>query len=46
MEADGIIKKIIHSEWAAPIVPMPKHYKKYRTCGDYKVTINSELEVH
>ena len=45
MEADGIIEKITHSDWAAPIVAVPKRDGKFRICGDYKVTINSELGV-
>ena len=45
MEADGIIEKIAHSDWAAPIVAVPKRDGKFRICGDYKVTINSELDV-
>ena len=45
LEASGIIKKVAHSEWAAPIVPVPKRDGKIRICGDYKVTINSSLDV-
>ncbi len=33
------------SEWAAPIVPVPKKDGRIRICGDYKVTINRHLEV-
>ena len=41
------IVKVSHSEWAAPIVPVPKKDGKVRvcTCGDYKVTINQNLDV-
>ena len=45
LEQQGIIKKVIHSEWAASIVPVPKKDGRYRICGDYKVTINQSLEV-
>ena len=45
LEASGAIKKVTCSDWAAPIVPVPKKDGKFRICGDYKVTINQALEV-
>ena len=45
LEADGIIEKVPHSEWAAPIVAVPKKDGKFRICGDYKVTVNQALEI-
>ena len=45
LEAEGILKKVTYSEWAAPIVAVPKKDGKIRICGDYKVTVNQELEV-
>ncbi len=42
---EGIVKKVSHSEWAAPIVVVPKKDGKLRFCGDYKVTVNRALEV-
>ena len=37
LEAEGILEKISYSEWAAPIVAVPKKDGSYRICGDYKV---------
>ena len=45
LENLGVIEKINYSDWAAPIVPVPKADKSIRICGDYKVTINSVLQV-
>ena len=45
LESTGILKKVTYSEWAAPIVAVPKKDGKIRLCGDYKVTINQALEV-
>ena len=45
MEKAGVLEKISHSEWAAPIVTVPKKDGTYRICGDYKVTVNSALDV-
>ena len=44
LEKEGIVEKVAYSEWAAPLVVVPKSDGKLRLCGDYKVTINSELE--
>ena len=45
LEAEGVLEKVSHSDWAAPIVVVPKQDGSYRLCGDYKVTINQALEV-
>ena len=45
LEKEGVIEKIMHSHWAAPIVPVSKGDENLRICGDYKVTINPMLEV-
>ena len=45
LEEQGIIEKVSHSDWAAPIVPVPKKDGRFRICGDYKVTVNQVLSV-
>ena len=45
LEQQGIIEKVSHSEWAAPIVAVPEKDGKFCICGDYKVTINQILSV-
>ena len=45
LEAEGITERVNHSEWAAPIVAVPKKDGKFRICGDYKVTVNPALQV-
>ena len=45
LEESKVIEKVPFSEWAAPIVPVPKADGKVRVFGDYKVTINPVLDV-
>lgn len=45
MEKEGISKTIDFSEWAAPVVAVPKADVNMRLCGDYRVLVNSESEV-
>ena len=45
LESEGVIDKVNQSEWAAPIVAVPKQNGKLCICGDYKVTINNYVEV-
>ena len=45
LEAEGILEKASHSEWAAPIIAVPKKDGTFCICGDYKVTINQDLDV-
>ena len=40
-----VLEKVTHSEWAAPIVAVPKKDRKIRIFGEYKVTINHALAV-
>ena len=45
LEAEGVLEKVSYSDWAAPIVVVPKQDGSYRLCGDYKVTVNQALDV-
>ena len=45
LESEGVLKKVEHSKWAAPIVPVSKKDRKVRICGDYKVTINGAIDI-
>ena len=42
---EGILEPVNSSEWAAPIVVVPKKDGRLRICGDYKVTINPSLKI-
>ena len=48
LEHEGIIRKVTHSNWASPTVPVTKLDGSIRMCGDYSGTINkcSPLEQH
>ena len=43
LEKQGTIRKVDSSDWAAPIVTVPKKDGRFHLCGDYKVTINQAL---
>ncbi len=45
LEEQGALRKVEFSEWAAPIVTVPKKEGRIRICGDYKITINQALTV-
>jgi len=45
LEKQGVITPIEYSEWASPIVCLPKKRGKVRICGDCKVGVNEWVEV-
>lgn len=45
LESAGILVKVSHAEWAAPVVLVPKGDGCIGLCSDYIVTINSSLEI-
>ena len=44
LESEGILSKVEWSDWATPIVPVPKQDGSIRICGDCKGTINPALQ--
>ena len=45
LERDGVLEKTYYSEWAAPVIAVPKQDGQLRLCGDYKVTVKPVLDV-
>ena len=45
LERECIIEKVEFSEWATPMVHIPKADNTTRSCGDYAVTVNPQLRV-
>ena len=44
LEENGVVKKVERSEWASPIVLVPKADRSVRIYGGYKVSINPSVE--
>ena len=45
LKAVSVLKKVTHSDWAAPIVTVSKKDGSIRLCRDYKVIVNPVLDV-
>ena len=43
LESQGVVMKVEHSDWASPIVCVPKKDGSIRICGDFKVSVNQVL---
>ncbi|CAH8637620.1 unnamed protein product [Dicrocoelium dendriticum] len=44
LQSEGIIERVHHSEWAAPIVMVKKGNGKVRICADFSTGLNAVLE--
>ena len=45
LESEGIVERVEFSDWATPMVHVPKADGTTRSCGDYAVTVNPQLNV-
>ena len=43
---NGVLQKVEHSNWATPIVVVPKSSKAVRICRDLSVTVNPQLNIN
>ena len=45
LQQSGVVESVKYSDWATPIVPVPKPDGSVRICGDFKITINPVLQI-
>ena len=45
LEAESIVEKVEFGEWATPMVHVPKSDGTTRSCKDYAITVNPQLNV-
>ena len=45
LERIGVLEKVDTSDWATPVVAVPKKNGRVRLCEDYKVTLNPAMDV-
>ena len=45
LEREGVLEKVDVSDWATPLVIVPKKNGKGRLCGDYLITVNPVMDI-
>lgn len=45
LEAENIWERVAYSDWGTPLVAIAKRDGGIRLCGDYKVTVNTQIQV-